>query len=237
MYSILPRPRVEVEAVAASSPNLFKRRTDVKRPVHRRAGHKPDFANVRRQLTKLLFTVPQALLGPLALRNVDESHHRADHISTPVHGMRPVFARKAGAVATPDDFVVDVCAKSVPESPVDMALLRRIRHSIGAGVVHHGVHVLAQQLARLLVTQNSHARWTTKCAKALNIDTVNGLGNRIQNQTYQFATLSYLLLGPLALADIAREGEKIFLPIELHVVGRDFDRENPALLGSLLALK
>lgn len=35
---------------------------------------------------------------------------------------------------------------------------------------------------------------------------------------------------PLALADIAREGENAFLPVELQVVGRDFDRENLALL-------
>ena len=67
--------------------------------------------------------------------------------------MGPVFGGKAGPVAAPDDFVIDVGAMSAAESFVDVALLHGVMRSILPCMVHHVVHILSMQFRRILIAQ------------------------------------------------------------------------------------
>jgi hypothetical protein len=88
----------------------------------------------------------EGALNGQALGDVVKRHHAADHDAVAVEGLGAVLGGEAGAVGAEHDLVVDVGALALVVSPVDQALLDRIRVAIGARVVHEIVHALPQQV-------------------------------------------------------------------------------------------
>src|SRR5271168_3161726 len=132
-----------------------------------------------------------------ALGNVDEGHHRADNFPTAVDRMGPVFGGKAGAVTAPENFVFDVSAFYAPKGLVNVAVFHGVMRPILPSVVDEGVHVLSQQVGRLLITYQPETGWIAECAIALHVDAVDCFGDGIQ----QF---SHLFFPSLALRDVAK---------------------------------
>src|ERR1700690_1298558 len=95
----------------------------------------------------------QCLLGCLSRRDIDEGHRATYDRSLPLHWMRPVFDGKAGAVGTPNDFVVHVSPNAAPEGPKDPAFIQRVDGSISTAMVNEFVHVSSQQGASVRIAQ------------------------------------------------------------------------------------
>src|SRR5579872_2352117 len=93
--------------------------------------------------------------------------------TAPMTRVRPVFGGKAGSVAAPQNFVIDVSALAAAKSFVNTALLHRKRRSIRQGMVNEGVHILTQQVLGPLISQELKARGVTEGAVALQVDAVD----------------------------------------------------------------
>jgi hypothetical protein len=77
------------------------------------------------------FRLANSFLDLLPLCDIHESHNRTDFLSFLEYGLGPVFGCEAGAVAAPDDFVIDVRAMSEAKSFIDVALLHGVMRSVG----------------------------------------------------------------------------------------------------------
>jgi len=99
------------------------------------------------------FARPQRLLGPAALGDVPERHHRADQDALLVQRRADVLDRNGRAVLAPEDLVVRAMDGPVREGRVDRTLAGWIGGAVGPRVVGRGVHGPADQLVGRVAEQ------------------------------------------------------------------------------------
>src|SRR5688572_23459830 len=95
--------------------------------------------------------------------------------------MAPVLGRKRRAVQAPDHFVLDVRAFAMAHRLKDWRVLRRVRRAVGTRVVYQLMHLTPGQLFRL-AAEETRAGAVREDADAAQIDAVDGLGRRIEQE-------------------------------------------------------
>ena len=139
------------------------------------------------------------LLVPLALRDVDERYNRPDDPALGSNRIRPVFGREARPVRPPENFVIEVRIAALLEGLEDPTFVNGKRRAVGAVVVDQVVHVAAQQFAGVLVAQHSDAGGVAESAVSLDVQTVDRLRGRIQQEPESLLALTECFLRPLSL--------------------------------------
>ena len=91
---------------------------------------------------------------------------------------------------TPENFVVDVRALVPPKRPGDSALLLRVGSPVFPGMMEQVVHVPAQELAGTRVAQESSACRAGEGAAASQVNRINRLGRRIEQEPDVFFALA-----------------------------------------------
>ena len=129
----------------------------------------------------------------LRLGDVQKSHHRADDGAIAANRIAPVFDREGRAVRPPEHLIIAVDPLAPSKRLDDGALFLRIRRAVGPGVVSQAMHILAQELIRIGVTQEPDTSRVGECALSLLIDLVNGLGNRIEQEADVFFSFASAL--------------------------------------------
>jgi hypothetical protein len=87
-------------------------------------------------------------------------------------------------------------------------------------VAEHGLRLLVEQDDALLAVHGE-----------------DGVAGRIENALEAGVGRAGLLLGPLALGNVANEGEMVLLSIKLQIVGGYLDRDEPAVFGEMMGLE
>src|SRR5229473_1213166 len=123
-----------------------------------------------------LFGLDQFFFPLLALGNIEKGHHRTHGFLAAPDRITLVFGRETGAVGPPQHVLVAVHALALAHGSVNRALLLGIGPSVRAGVVRQFVHILAQQIARPVVTEHVSAGRIAERAVALGIYAKNRLG-------------------------------------------------------------
>ena len=140
------------------------------------------------------FGLPQFFLSAFAGGDIDKRDHRTQPPSVSAYRVGPVFGRKAGAIGTPEHLVVHMRPYAPLKRSVNGAVVHRIRRAVRPGVVHQLVHVFAQQVAGVGVSQQAGTGRIAEGAAAVEINAVNRLGRGIEQQPYLFLLLLQLRL-------------------------------------------
>ena len=125
-----------------------------------------------------LFVAP-----PLA--DVHESEHAPHQLAVALHRVGPILGWKGSPVLAEHDLVIHVRPLVLPERAVDTAFLHRVRLSVGARVVHQLVHVPTQELCIVLEAEQPQAGGVRERAAAVQIDAIDPLTRRLQQQPSQ----------------------------------------------------
>ncbi len=139
--------------------------------------------------------------------DVDEGDDAPDQLALLRHRMGPVLDRERPAVLAEHHLVVDVRAPVVPECLIDAARLQRVGITVGAGVVHEIVHLLAQELVHAVESQQLGARRIGERAPPLEVDSVYPLARGIQEETHELVGLAQRLFRLALLRDVRPEDE------------------------------
>ena len=139
------------------------------------------------------FGLPQFLFRLLTRRNVRKGDARAlNHAVFDDRG-RGIFYRKTGAVAPPEDLVIEAAGLPVLQHSEDRALLGRILCAIRVMMVRQLVHILAEDFVGR-VAQHSRARPIDIGTIAVSVYAVNAFFSRVHQETavtVQFQLLAF----------------------------------------------
>ena len=119
--------------------------------------------------------------------------------------MAPVFGRKRGAVGPPEHFVLDVRPFAGPQRLENRRLLRRVRRAIRPRVVNQRVHLPADERGGRFVAKKPRARGVAERADPAEIDAVDRLGCRVEQQPYPFLAFGDFLARTHELRDVPRD--------------------------------
>ena len=144
----------------------------------------------------------ERLLGSFAVRDVDESHDRADNRPSGPLWKRPVLGGKAGSVGPPKNLVVDMNTYPCSDRLIDAAFVDGKGRSVGMAVMDQPVHVLSQQIVLGLVSQQTYAGRIAERAIAVQVDSIDSLGGGIEQQPQLFLFLLQQLVGLLAFGHL-----------------------------------
>jgi hypothetical protein len=86
------------------------------------------------------------------LGDVDECYYITYQEIVLAYWIGPILNWEARSIGAPDDFVVHVAALASAKSRVNTAFVAGVRRSIRASVMHHGVHVLTDELGWVVVS-------------------------------------------------------------------------------------
>ncbi len=163
----------------------------------------------RRKLTQRghLLPLAQLFLDATPVADVDECDHATHQLAVTLHRVRPVLGRKGLAIRAEHHLIIDVRPLVLPKRLVDAALLDRVRLPVGPGVVHQVVHVLAQQLVDAVVAQQPGAGGVGERAVAVQIDPVDPLTRRVEQQPHLLVRLPQRSLSFSLLGDVRAENE------------------------------
>src|ERR1700678_333841 len=124
--------------------------------------------------------LPQRLFRLFTLRDIDEGYDGDDGSTLPNYGMGPKLHRKAGAVLSPINFVVSMNALPVLKTYINGALFNRIGLAVCPSVVVQLMHILPQQLARVVISKQADRRRITEKASTLGITAKDALRGGIE---------------------------------------------------------
>ena len=123
----------------------------------------------------------QLLVGFMTLADVAEHDHRADQHAVVANRRRCVVDPERRTVLAPEFLVVDLMHCAVAEGGVDRAFVVVIMRAVGMGMMHLGMHVVADQFFRL-PAEHAFGRRIDEGGLALGIDTVDAFAGRAQDQ-------------------------------------------------------
>src|SRR6476660_9302357 len=105
---------------------------------------------------------------------------RADDAAVTASRVGPILDPNAGPVGAPKNVALRVSAFARQKGPVDRALFLRVRRPVRPPVMDQGVHVLADDLARVRVAEQADAGGVAKGAPTREVEPADRLGRRIQ---------------------------------------------------------
>ncbi len=129
-----------------------------------------------------LFGLEQFRLDPFALADFHKRHHRAHRHAFFHHGVGPVFGWETAAVGAVQDLVLDMGADACAGGLLDAAVGGGKGAAVRSRMVNEAVHVLAEKVFHLGISQKAGTGRIAEHALAGQVDAVNRLGGRIQQQ-------------------------------------------------------
>jgi hypothetical protein len=96
---------------------------------------------------------------------------------------------ETGPVGSPHDLVVHVNASSFSEGQIDLAFDHRVGVTVGESVMDEFVHVSSEEVGVAVEPEDAQGGGVGKSAVAIEINPVDPLPSRIQQQLSNFARI------------------------------------------------
>src|ERR1700722_15035685 len=149
--------------------------------------------------------LPQRLFRLFPLRDIHERYNGDDGLTLPNCWVVPKLHRKTGTVLSPINLVVSMNALAVLKTYINGALLDRIGPAVCPSVVVQRMHVLTQQLGRVVISKQADRRRITEEANPLRIATKDPLRGGIEYEPDSLLVLLQRIFRPFSLHNVFTE--------------------------------
>src|SRR4051794_471190 len=127
----------------------------------------------------------QTLLRRFSLGDVAEGHYCTDILTVLLHRGSRVLHRKARAVLSPEDFVIDTSRLPVVDARIHRAALSRKGRAVWVRVMDSCMHGLFNKFTRF-VAEHCRSSWVDERGPALDIHAKDAFSDRTKNQARSF---------------------------------------------------
>src|SRR5580658_258336 len=152
-----------------------------------------------------VLALPQRLFRLFPLRDVDEGNDGSDGSTLPNYGMGPKLHGETGTILSPIDLVISMNALAVLKTYINRAFLDRIRLAIRPSVMVQRMHILPQQLGRVVISKQAYRGRITEKASAFGIATKDSLRGGIEYHPDSLLAFMQRLFHPFSLRNVFRK--------------------------------
>src|SRR3984957_16138739 len=153
-------------------------------------------------LNQLATYAGERRIRQFARRDIEKRNDSTHNLLPFPLGIAPVFSRETGAIRSPQYLVVHVVSFPGARCPQNSALFRGERCPISTSLMDQMMHVLAQEFVSVLIPQKAKTGWIAERATALEINSINGIGGRVKNQSKFILTFALCLFRLLARGNV-----------------------------------